>query len=199
MEISHCALQQTDIQPPVIWPHRGVDVRKEEFGGLPAQNLPSRRQPQPPDIGVGLQEVLVLSFTLRLPYLHRPKRRHHALMIIPEHTSRAQRKLTTVRRTDQGPFPNTPAARQTSSKSSHPCVPTTPAGAGGAAVGDTWPVRQHATRPKWRKQRHGLGPEAIGADAIYANERCRQRKPPWPSCTPSFQNHNPAASYGCPL
>ena len=60
----HCALQRTGFQPPVVWPHTGVKMGKQQFGGLPAEDMQSRRQPQPPDAVVALQEMLVLSFTL---------------------------------------------------------------------------------------------------------------------------------------
>ena len=43
-------------------------MRQQQFGGLFAEDMPSRRQPQPPDTAVGRQEMIVLSFTL----LHTP-------------------------------------------------------------------------------------------------------------------------------
>ena len=56
-------LQHTNIQPPIMWPHRRMDVGQDEFGSVSAQHMPARRKPQLAKAGIVLQEAVILSFT----------------------------------------------------------------------------------------------------------------------------------------
>ena len=56
-------LQHTNIQPPIMWPHRRMDVGQDEFGSVSAQHMPARRKPELPEAGVVCQEAIILSFT----------------------------------------------------------------------------------------------------------------------------------------